>query len=419
MSFVIASLMSRALYPFKPAAVAVESSVGGTRPTNLVPPRPTRPRNNFFHPFKRPSHHHTATPTSSQTPAVSSTSLSTHPGPSISTPVTTSALPHPINNSSRIIYPRHPQTGRQTLYNPLRPHVAAADRLFSWETPHGVRHRAQLNAALPQPLVDRAFMSIRSALAPNTKTTYAAGLKRFTQFCDEWDIDEEARMPAPYALLCAFIGEYKGRHAGSTIRSWLSGLRSWHIVNHAPWYGDDDWVHLARTSANKEGTKHKRALRAPVSIEHLAALRQAISLTDPFHAAVWAVALCTFFGCRRLGETTVTTAAAFDSKYHVLRSALYADYFPLIHIISLPFFSVLYFASYVTVRVLQASTSHGPKQQRNRELQSYSLHVTTPFALLLPLRTISRLITPFPSPAPSSPTHLPREYPKICSNTTS
>jgi hypothetical protein len=148
---------------------------------------------------------------------------------------------------------------------------------------------------------------------------------RFTQFCDEWAIDEEARMPASYALLCAFIGEHKGKQSGNTIRSWLSGLRSWHVVNHAPWFGDDEWVHLAHTSANKEGTKHKKALRAPVSIEHLAALRRALDLSNPFHAAIWAVALCTFFGCRRLGETTVTTAAAFDPKYHVLRSALYAS----------------------------------------------------------------------------------------------
>jgi len=37
---------------------------------------------------------------------------------------------------------------------------------------------------------------------------------------------------------------------------------------------------------------------------------------------VWAVALCTFWGCRRLGETTVSSAAAFDGKYHVLRSTL-------------------------------------------------------------------------------------------------
>jgi hypothetical protein len=334
MSSDLAFLMSRALYPFKPAAAAVERSVGGTESSSLVPPRPIRPHNNFFHPFKRISHHQTATSTSSHPSITASTSL-IDTTPSISPPVTTPQ--HLLNNASRIIHPRHPQTGRHTLPNPLRPHVAAADRLFTWDTPHGARHRAQLYAALPQPLVDRALMSIRSALAPNTKTTYAAGLKRFTQFCDVWDIDEEARMPASYALLCAFIGEYKGRHAGSTIRSWLSGLRSWHIINHAPWYGDDDWVHLARTSANKEGTKHKRALRAPVSIEHLVALRRAISPSNSFHAAVWAAALCTFFGCRRLGETTVTTAAAFDSKYHALHSTPYADCFLYLCLLSNPF----------------------------------------------------------------------------------
>jgi len=129
-------------------------------------------------------------------------------------------------------------------------------------------------------------------------------------------------MPASYALLCAFIAEYKGRQSGKTIKSWLSGLRSFHLVNHAPWNGDDEWVQFARTSANKEGTEHKRPLRAPVSIEHLSCLRRALNLSDPFHAAVWAVALCTFWGCRRLGETTVSTAAAFDGKYHVLRSTL-------------------------------------------------------------------------------------------------
>ena len=146
------------------------------------------------------------------------------------------------------------------------------------------------------------MMAVQGALAPSTKSTYAAGPLRFTQFCDKWDISEEARMPADYALLCAFIGEYKGLQSGNTIRSWLAGLHSWHIMNHAPWHGDDSWVHLTRTSANKEGAKHKLAPRASVSIEHLSCLRCALDLANPFHAAVWAVALVTFFGCHRLGE---------------------------------------------------------------------------------------------------------------------
>ena len=101
----------------------------------------------------------------------------------------------------------------------------------------------------------------------------------------------------------------------------MSGIHVWHLANHASWLGDDNWVQMACASANKEGSHHKRALRAPISIEHLTALLKAIDISTSFHAAVWAVALTTFFGCRRLGETTVSSVASFDPRYHVLRSA--------------------------------------------------------------------------------------------------
>ena len=171
-----------------------------------------------------------------------------------------------------------------------------------------------MTKSLPLPLAKATFMSIRGALAPSSKITYAAGILRFNQFCDKYGINEEDRMPASYALLCAFIAEYKG---------WLSGIHSFRLVNHALWNCDDEWVHFACTAANKEGTAHKCPLRAPVSIEHLACLQRALHLSDPFYAAVWAVALCTFWGCRRLGETTVSVAVAFNEKYHVLHSILY------------------------------------------------------------------------------------------------
>ena len=129
-------------------------------------------------------------------------------------------------------------------------------------------------------------------------------------------------MPAKYSLLCAFISEHKGQVASSTIRSWMSGLHSWHIVHHAPWYGDDDWVKLACVSASKEGTSHKLAPRMPISIEHLLALHHILNLSNSFHAAIWAAALAAFWGCHWLGEIIVTVATAFNPKYHVLRSAM-------------------------------------------------------------------------------------------------
>ena len=74
-------------------------------------------------------------------------------------------------------------------------------------------------------------------------------------------------------------------------------------------------------------------------------MRHTLDLTNPFHAAVWAVAIVTFFGCRRLGETTLTTATAFDSKYHVLRSMKYVPYPITVHstLSFLPSFSRILF----------------------------------------------------------------------------
>ena len=205
------------------------------------------------------------------------------------------SLPTPsAQTPSCIIQPCKPQSGHTIAPSHLRPHVATTDCLFSWDTPYGVCHYDELAHALPPPLVNLALMAIRGALAPNTKSTYGVGLLCFMQFCNKWDIAKEDCMPASYPLLCAFIGKHKGLQSGNTIKSWMS---RWHIVNHTPWYGDDDWVQLACTLANKEGTKHKQPLRAPVSIEHLSCLHHAVDLSNSFHAAVFSVALTTFFGC--------------------------------------------------------------------------------------------------------------------------
>jgi hypothetical protein len=342
-------------------ACAIERNVGEAQKPS---PRPTSPR--IFNPYSQFQTAHSATVSLPKRPVTSpphsvDIKVSSHasvqnrsilpsldfiPSPSEAFPPHTSlsyspppkaapSNPFPIassssslilssSNAGRTIIPRKPRAGREIIPSPLRPHVAAADRLFLWETPFALEHRAHLHSLLPSSLVDPVLMTIRGALAPGTKSSYAAGLLRWTQFCDKHAIPEESRMPASYALICGFIAEHKGLQSGGTIKGWLSGIRSWHLVNHAPWYGEDDpWVDFARATATKEGAKHKRPLRSPVSIEHLLFLRNAITLSDPFHAAVWAVALCTFWGCRRLGETTIAVEASFDASYHVLRSTSY------------------------------------------------------------------------------------------------
>lgn len=158
------------------------------------------------------------------------------------------------------------------------------------------------------------------ALADSSKTSYGAGILRFSQFCDDWNISEEDRMPASAALLAAFAASFASSYRGKTISQWLSSIRSWHNYNHATWHGDDERVKLIRKAADKLGTKFKRPARPPVSLEHLRILHSHLDLSDPFHAAVWATASVSFFGCRRLGETTVPTPSTCDPSTHCTRS---------------------------------------------------------------------------------------------------
>ena len=217
-----------------------------------------------------------------------------------------------------------PSSRAPRLTNPshLRPPILAGSRLSAWCTPFALRQRASLEASLPKPLVDHSYLAVQNSLAPTTRSNYGTGILHFTQFCDSWKISEEDRMPAFAALLAAFVSCHIGSYSGKTIKSWLSGIQSWHIMNQAPWHGDDNWLQLAWTTATKMGTAFKRPLQPPVSLNHLHVLRQHLNLAMPFHAAIWATVLVTFFGCRQLGETTVKSLASFDPLYHATRTAL-------------------------------------------------------------------------------------------------
>lgn len=126
----------------------------------------------------------------------------------------------------------------------------------------------------------------------------------------------------PPALLASFIVSCSGSYSGSTVKAWLSGLNAWHIINQASWSGDDGHVSLARSSASSKGSLFKCSPCAPVSVEHLYVLRSSLNLSSPFNTAIWATAAVTFFGCYRLGETTVSSSQPFFSSLHCSSSTL-------------------------------------------------------------------------------------------------
>ena len=201
--------------------------------------------------------------------------------------------------SGHLIIARKPQSGQDIPSNPLRPHVAASDRIRLWQTPHSHSHASLVASEYSARIVKNTHDKLHDSLAPNTRSTYGAGLLRFTQFCDSEKIPEPKRMPASYFLISAFIAEHSGTVSGKTIKGWLSGLKAWHIANHAPWHGNDDMVHMLRVMANKEGTSFRKKERDPVNVEHLTTLRRGLDLSNPAHVACWAIASCSFWGVRR------------------------------------------------------------------------------------------------------------------------
>ncbi|PPR05117.1 hypothetical protein CVT24_010092 [Panaeolus cyanescens] len=209
--------------------------------------------------------------------------------------------------------------GDELTASQLRPKVLAKDRLAEWTTPFGIKRREEASLGfLPAHAVDKSYSLVVDSLEESSRTTYGAGLLRFTQFCDDHDVAEEKRMPAHPDLVSAFVASAAGAVSGSTIKAWLSGLRAWHIFNKAPWK-EDDFLSLVRTASKKVGVAKKRPLRAPVSLAHLKTLLDSLDIVVCREdAAIWACATTTFFGCRRLGETTLTSPP-FNAYRHVSR----------------------------------------------------------------------------------------------------
>ncbi|KAJ3745946.1 hypothetical protein EV360DRAFT_57390 [Lentinula raphanica] len=202
------------------------------------------------------------------------------------------------------------------------PHVKAKDRLQAWSSPYSVLSRNNRIATYGLNIVTMGEKAKSMGLADSTKSSYAAGLLRYHQFCDLEKVPHSLRMPASETLVIGFIGHYMGSVSGSTIRSWLSGLRAWHIQHGAPWALDSSQeLKVARAGARIAGAHHRRPVRNPIALTHMIALVLNIDFNIPFHCAAWAVACMAFWGCRRLGELTIPKVDGLDPKLHALHSS--------------------------------------------------------------------------------------------------
>ncbi|KAJ2929410.1 hypothetical protein H1R20_g7678, partial [Candolleomyces eurysporus] len=164
--------------------------------------------------------------------------------------------------------------------------------------------------------VRKINVAIVSSLAESTCAGYGAGLLWFTEFCDREGVSEYSRMPTSTVLLAAFVADQALKASSSSINSWMSAVRAWHVINNAPWYGSSEFVCQVKLgSLRMAPVSSKKIPCNPLTLEHMLTLQKALNLSDSFDAAVWAVACVAFWACCRLGELTVSSKKLFSPRH--------------------------------------------------------------------------------------------------------
>ncbi|KAJ6496853.1 hypothetical protein DFH09DRAFT_1252260 [Mycena vulgaris] len=207
---------------------------------------------------------------------------------------------------------------QRTLFSPLRPHCLARDRLKLWTPLIG---RSSHGSALTSSDLSRILDVAVNAWAEGTAETYGSGLLSFHVFCDSKAVPEPLRAPAGPTLIAGYISALAGFLSGSTISTYVSGVRAWHIIHGVAWVMNlPELEALLKAADRLTPSSSKRQARMPYTTEILCQLRPHFDLTKPLDAAVWSCLTTLFWSTSRGGEFTVKTLTSFDPAVHVKRS---------------------------------------------------------------------------------------------------
>ena len=198
----------------------------------------------------------------------------------------------------------------------------ARDRLRLWRplTSRADSPPDQALVTISNDDVDRILAVINVSWAAGTRDCYGAGLLVYHVFCDSCNFSEAQRCPATPLSIVTFIASCAGSYAGSTLASYIFGVRAWHILHGLPWIMDDAQVNAALTgTANLAPPSSRRPKRAPFTVALIGKILAKLTLSTPLDAAVAAALTTIFFSVARTGEFTVPSVERFDPAIHVKR----------------------------------------------------------------------------------------------------
>lgn len=79
------------------------------------------------------------------------------------------------------------------------------------------------------------FQTLLSLFEEKPCQLYGAGILHFIQFCDNYNIPKNLRMPANSILISGFIAHHLHNSSQDVIKLWINGIQLWHLFNHAEW----------------------------------------------------------------------------------------------------------------------------------------------------------------------------------------
>jgi hypothetical protein len=155
-------------------------------------------------------------------------------------------------------------------------------------------------------------MLMDAAYKTNTKRTYSSAQKRYLDFCLKFKL---ISMPVTEDTLLLYVSFlFEQGLSGSTIRVYLSAVRSLHVLAGRQYPVELLRVKLALKGAVRETPKPIRKM--PITIAILKAMLHHVTYRFD-NKLITAVMTLAFFGCFRMGELCAPTGAPFQPVSHL------------------------------------------------------------------------------------------------------
>ena len=195
------------------------------------------------------------------------------------------------------------------LNTPLQPHAGHPGCLSGSSTPD----QGQLRIS--------ACQFFEAGLASNTRTTYAAGIRRYTNFCRATKL---RTLPASESTLILFVTHLATSNISqATIKVYLSAVRHVHVLQGLHNVFSQQLTPrlqiILKGIKKNQAISHPPRVRLPITIHILKQIRGILSRKKSSYSEVmlWATCCLAFFGFLRVSEFTIPGVASYDPTCHL------------------------------------------------------------------------------------------------------